>query len=153
MTVYTLTREQMLPQSIDRVFEFFADAGNLEAITPPWLRFHILTPQPILMAPGALIEYQMRWRRLPIRWLTRIESWEPPRRFCDVQLRGPYRLWEHEHTFEPCAGGTLMRDVVRYALPFGVLGRLAHRVIVRTDLDAVFAFRAVRVATMVQGHQ
>lgn len=146
MIVYTLKREQVLTQPIDQVFEFFADAGNLEAITPSWLRFSILTPRPVPMAQGALIEYRLRWRRAPIRWVTRIEVWEPPRRFCDVQLRGPYRLWEHEHTFEPCAAGTLMRDVVRYALPFGVLGRLAHRLIVQSDLDSVFNYRAVRVA-------
>lgn len=94
------------------------------------------------MSQGALIEYRLHWRRVPIRWVTRIESWEPPKRICDIQLRGPYRLWEHEHTFDSCAAGTLMRDVVRYALPLGVLGRLAHRTIVQSDLDAVFDYRA-----------
>jgi ligand-binding SRPBCC domain-containing protein len=151
MMVYTLQREQYLPQPIDEVFAFFADAGNLEAITPPWLRFNILTPRPIAMAPGALIEYRLRWHGMPIRWTTRIERWEPPTRFCDVQLHGPYRLWEHEHTFEPCDSGTRMRDVVRYALPFGVLGRLAQRMIVRSDLDAIFDYRAVQVEHMLAG--
>lgn len=144
MMVYTLQREQVLPHPIDQVFAFFADAGNLEAITPPWLRFQILK-LPRSIESGALIEYQLRWHGMPIRWLSRIGQWAPPTRFFDVQLQGPYRLWEHEHTFEPCAAGTRMRDIVRYSLPFGVLGRLAHRVIVRSDLDAIFDYRAARV--------
>lgn len=148
MMVYTLQREQRLPQPIEQVFAFFADAGNLEAITPPWLRFQILTPRPIAMAPGALIDYRLRWHGMPIRWTTRIDRWEPPMRFCDVQLQGPYLLWEHEHTFEPCEAGTRMFDVVRYATRFGVLGRLADRLIVRSDLDAIFDYRAIQVKQM-----
>ncbi len=151
MMVYTLQREQMLPRPIDRVFAFFADAANLEAITPPWLRFQILTPQPIAMGPGTLIEYRLRLRGMPIRWVTRIEQWEPPTRFSDVQLRGPYRLWGHLHTFEPCGAGTRMCDLVRYALPFGPLGRLAHRLIVQSDLDAIFDYRAAQVEEMLKG--
>jgi ligand-binding SRPBCC domain-containing protein len=94
MMVYTLRREQLLPQPIDRVFTFFADAANLEAITPLWLRFQILTPLPISTGPGTLIEYRLRWHEMPIHWVTRIDRWEPPTCFSDVQLRGPYRLWE-----------------------------------------------------------
>jgi ligand-binding SRPBCC domain-containing protein len=146
-----LQREQLIPHPLEKVFAFFADAANLEAITPPWLRFQILTPPPIAMGPGTLIEYRLRWHGMPIRWVTRIDRWEPPIRFSDVQLRGPYRLWEHLHTFEPCDGGTRMCDVVRYALPFGPLGRLAHRMIVQSDLDAIFDYRAARVEEMLQG--
>ena len=116
---YVLERAQVLPGDPEEVFGFFADAFNLEAITPPWLRFRVVTPRPIEMAEGALIEYRLALHRVPVRWLTRIEAWEPGRRFVDVQIKGPYRLWHHTHTFEPADGGTLVRDRVRYALPLG----------------------------------
>ena len=141
-----LTREQIVPGAPDEVFGFFADAANLEAITPPWLRFRIVTPKPIHMAAGTLIEYRLALHRIPIRWLTRIEVWEPGERFVDVQLRGPYRLWHHTHSFEARDGGTLVRDRVRYALPLGPLGELAHRALVRRDLERIFDFRHERVA-------
>jgi ligand-binding SRPBCC domain-containing protein len=143
---HVLTREQILPGPPDEVFAFFADAANLEAITPPWLRFRIVTPKPIHMAAGTLIEYRLQLHRIPIRWLTRIEVWEPGQRFVDVQLRGPYRLWHHTHSFEERDGGTLVRDRVRYALPLGPLGELAHRAQVRRDLERIFNFRHERVA-------
>ncbi len=141
-----LTREQILPGAPDEVFGFFADAANLEAITPPWLGFRIVTPKPIHMAAGTLIEYRLALHRIPIRWLTRIEVWEPGERFVDVQLRGPYRLWHHTHSFEARDDGTLVRDRVRYALPLGPLGELAHRALVRRDLERIFDFRHERVA-------
>jgi ligand-binding SRPBCC domain-containing protein len=142
----TLTREQILPGGPDAVFGFFADAFNLEAITPAWLRFRVVTPGPIQMAPGTLIEYRLRLRRVPIRWLTRIEVWEPGARFADVQVRGPYRSWHHTHAFEPHADGTLVRDTVRYELPLGALGRVAHAAFVRRDLERIFDFRHQEVA-------
>ena len=142
MSVHVLRREQRLPGAPRDVFEFFADAHNLEAITPPWLGFRVLTPRPIDMRPGALIEYRLALHRLPLRWRTRIAVWDPPRRFVDVQIAGPYRLWHHTHDFEPDGrGGSVMRDTVRYALPAGPLGALAHRVLVRRDLAAIFDFR------------
>ena len=143
----TLVREQRLPGAPGDVFPFFADAGNLEAITPPWLGFAIVTPRPIEMRPGALIEYRLRLHRLPVRWLTTIADWEPGVRFVDMQLRGPYALWHHTHEFEPLAGGgTLMRDTVRYALPLGPLGALAHAAFVGRDLERIFDFRRAAVA-------
>ena len=146
MPLSTLEREQRLAGTPDEVFPFFADAGNLEAITPPSLRFAIVTPRPIEMRAGALIEYRLRLRGLPVSWLTRIEEWEPGVRFVDMQLRGPYALWHHTHTFEPVAGdATLMRDTVRYALPGGPLGAIPHALFVRRELDAIFDFRARRV--------
>ena len=96
-----LRREQRLPGSPGEVFPFFADAHNLEAITPPWLGFRIVTPRPIVMRAGTTIEYRLRLHALPVGWLTRIEAWEPGDRFEDRQLRGPYRLLHHTHTFEP----------------------------------------------------
>jgi ligand-binding SRPBCC domain-containing protein len=143
---HVLRREQRLPGSPDEVFPFFADAGNLEAITPPWLGFEVVTPRPIEMRPGALIEYRLTLHRLPIAWLTRIEEWEPGVRFVDMQLTGPYRLWHHTHEFRAHPeGGTVMTDTVRYALPYGALGALAHRVLVRRDVERIFDYRAQAV--------
>ena len=148
---YVLERAQLLPGHPDEVFGFFADAFNLEAITPPWLRFRVVTPRPIAMAEGALIEYRLALHRVPVRWLTRIETWEPGRRFVDVQVKGPYRLWHHSHTFEPAGEGTLVRDRVRYKLPLGPLGRLAHAGFVRRDLERIFDFRHGQVAHRLGG--
>lgn len=146
MRTFLLQREQRIARPVAEVFAFFADATNLEAVTPPWLRFRILSPRPIAMRAGALIVYRLRWGWLPLRWVTEIEEWQPPFRFVDVQLRGPYALWHHTHTFEFHEGGTLMRDSVRYALPLGPLGRLAHRLFVRRDLEAIFDYRARKVS-------
>lgn len=153
MTVHLLTRVQRLSGSPDAVFPFFAAARNLEAITPPWLGFQVRTPEPIAMAPGTLIEYRLKLHGLPLRWLTRIEAWEPGVRFVDAQVRGPYALWHHTHEFEPAVGPggaseTVMRDVVRYALPLGPLGEVARRAFVARDLARIFDFRAQAVARM-----
>jgi ligand-binding SRPBCC domain-containing protein len=139
---HTLVREQRLPRPPEDVFPFFADAGNLEAITPPWVSFSVITPRPIDMRAGALIEYRLRLHGLPIRWLTVIADWEPGVRFVDTQIRGPYALWHHTHEFERDGGGTLMRDTVRYALPYGPLGSLAYALFVRRDVARIFDYRA-----------
>ena len=142
----TLERTQHLPQPPEEAFAFFSDALNLERITPPWLRFRVLRPETIEMGPGALIEYRLRLHLVPVRWLTRIEVWEPGRRFVDTQVRGPYRRWVHTHTFEPSGDGTLMRDVVEYELPLGPIGALARQAFVRRDLERIFDFRREAVA-------
>jgi ligand-binding SRPBCC domain-containing protein len=145
--VHVLERRQRLPLPAARAFAFYADALNLEAITPPWLGFRVATPGPIAMGAGTLIDYRLRLHGVPIRWRTRIVAWEPPRRFVDVQLRGPYALWEHTHTFEPAGDdAVVIADRVRYALPLGVLGRLAHSVFVRRDLERIFDYRHQAVA-------
>lgn len=131
------------------VFPFFADARNLEAITPPLLRFRVVTPEPIDMRVGTLIQYRLRLHGVPIDWLTSIQAWEPPVRFVDVQVRGPYALWHHTHVFEDTVDGTLMRDTVRYAIGFGPFGALAHRLLVRRDLEAIFDHRAAAVPARV----
>jgi ligand-binding SRPBCC domain-containing protein len=146
--VHVLEREQVLPQSLPEVFEFFAQAGNLELITPPWLDFELLTSQPIAMHLGTQIEYRLHVHRVPIRWLSRIEVWDEQRCFVDRQLRGPYRLWHHRHDFANVAGGTRVRDRVDYALPLGPLGELAHALLVRRDLDRIFDFRRETVARL-----
>ena len=149
MAVHVLRREQHLPAPPADVFPFFGDALNLEAITPPWLGFRVVTPGPLAMGPGTLIEYRLRLHGVPVRWRTRIAVWEPPHRFVDVQLSGPYRLWHHTHEFERAAGGgTTMHDVVRYALPLGPLGEAAHRLFVARDLARIFDFRSEVVGTV-----
>jgi ligand-binding SRPBCC domain-containing protein len=141
MTVHVLEREQLVAAPLADVFAFFAQARNLERITPPWLRFVVLTPGPIEMAPGALIDYRLQVRGVPLRWTSRIEEWAPGRGFVDRQLRGPYRLWLHRHEFAELDGGTIVRDRVRYELPLGPIGDAVHAAIVRHDLARVFDFR------------
>jgi ligand-binding SRPBCC domain-containing protein len=145
---FLLQREQTIPRPIEAVFAFFADAKNLEAITPPWLAFRILTPGPVSMGEGARIFYRLRWHGIPLRWLTEIRRWNPPVAFIDEQLQGPYQLWHHAHQFESVPGGTRMRDVVQYALPFGLLGRVAHAAWVRRDLQTIFDYRACKVSDL-----
>lgn len=131
-----------LPRRREEVFNFFGDAFNLQAITPRFLNFTVLTPAPIEMRAGTLIDYKLRVRGIPLRWRTLIREWEPPFRFVDEQLRGPYRLWIHEHTFEEREGGTLAKDLVRYAVPGGAL---IERLFVRRDVEAIFAYRTKRL--------
>ena len=148
MTTYLIQREQWVSAPLEKVFEFFSDASNLEVLTPPWLKFRIVTPTPIAMHTGAKIEYRIDWRVVPIRWQTEIVEWSPPHRFVDLQLRGPYKLWHHTHTFASVDGGTLVRDIVRYALPLGTIGSLAHKLAVRRDVERVFDYRAERIAAL-----
>jgi ligand-binding SRPBCC domain-containing protein len=139
MKIREFRSELWLPLPPEKLFSFFADAENLQAITPLWLHFQIVTPGPIEMRAGTLIDYRLRVRGLPMRWRTLISQWQPPHRFVDEQLRGPYRQWIHEHTFEPYGGGTRARDYVRNAVP---LDFLTHRWLVRPDLEKIFLFRA-----------
>jgi ligand-binding SRPBCC domain-containing protein len=138
MRVRQFTTELWLPRPREEVFAFFSDATNLDAITPGWLNFRTITPGPIAMQTGTLIDYKLRMRGIPLRWRSRITVWEPPRRFVDEQERGPYRLWVHEHQFEDCDGGTLICDRVRYAVPFDFI---AYRMFVRRDIEQIFAYR------------
>lgn len=147
MKVFNFDSELWLPTAIEKVFAFFSDAQNLETITPAWLRFRILTPLPIEMRTGTLIDYQLRIHGWPIRWRTEITAWQPPHRFVDEQQRGPYRLWVHEHRFEPKGGGTLCSDHVRYAAPGGAL---VHRWLVRPDVERIFAFRAKKLTELLK---
>ncbi len=138
-----LERVQRFDRSRDDLFPFFADALNLERITPPWLKFRVLTPGPLEMRVGALIDYRLSLYGVPIRWRTEIQVWEPPSRFVDSQLRGPYRLWVHEHRFEIDGEGCVMFDRVDYESP---LGWLVHRPFVTPQVEQIFdyRFRALR---------
>jgi len=148
MDCYTLHKELWVPHPLPVVFYLFSHAENLEQITPPWMRFRILTPLPIAMKPGATIAYSLRVRGIPLRWLTEIESWNPPHEFVDVQAKGPYKLWRHTHRFSERNGGTLIADTVEYALPFRLLGHLVHRLQVARDLGRIFDYRAQQVQTL-----
>jgi ligand-binding SRPBCC domain-containing protein len=136
--LFTLKAELWLPCRREEVFAFFADAFNLETITPPWLKFEVLPPRPIEMRVGLRIDYRLQLRGLPFRWQSAITAWEPPSRFVDEQRRGPYRAWIHEHIFEERDGGTLARDEVRYDV---IGGRLVNTLFVRRDVEEIFRYR------------
>ena len=138
MTPFTLHDELWLPRPIGEIFPFFADAANLEKLTPPWLNFRIQTPTPIVMHPGALIDYQLKVHGIPLHWRTEILEWDPPHRFVDTQLKGPYQLWHHTHTFTEKDGGTLCTDDVRY-YPIG--GWLINTLFVKRDVRTIFDYR------------
>ena len=138
MRIFTFQSELMLDRPRDEVFPFFADARNLQILTPPWLDFEILTKGNIEMKAGAWIQYRLRLHAIPVRWDTEITAWEPPARFVDEQRRGPYRLWRHEHAFIPRDGGTLIRDRVEYAVTGG---RLVQKFFVEPDVKKIFEFR------------
>jgi len=148
MRIREFHSEIWLPQPPDEVFPFFGDTANLDAITPPWLHFHIATPQPIEMRAGTLIDYKLRVRGVPLRWRTHIKVWEPPHRFVDEQLRGPYRQWIHTHTFEARDCGTLVRDSVLYAVAFDWL---VHRWLVRPDIEKIFRHRTEALSKLFSG--
>ncbi len=145
MSHHVLEREQWVPSPLETVFSFFSDARNLEYLTPPWLRFRIVTA-PEAIAPGVNLHYRIGWHGIPLKWTTEIETWEPPHRFTDAQLSGPYKLWHHTHTFESLKDGTMMRDIVRYALPMGPLGEIAHALWVKRDVERIFDYRRTRIA-------
>jgi ligand-binding SRPBCC domain-containing protein len=148
--VHLLEREQLVRAPAERVFEFFSNAENLDAITPGFVRIEILTPTPIEMRKDARIEYRLRVAGIPARWRTRVTSWEPGRSFVDEQERGPYALWEHAHRFEETDRGVLVADRVRYALPFGPLGGLAHALWVHSALARIFDHRFARVRELLE---
>ena len=141
MGLHLLERQQLVDRPRAEVFAFFADAHNLERLTPPFLRFEILTPAPIPMRPGTLIDYRLSLFGVPFRWRTEIEAFEPGVRFVDVQLRGPYARWRHLHEFEEVPGGTRVSDRVEYEMRFGPLGALVHALFVRRALRRIFDHR------------
>ena len=135
---YVLSTTMWVPLSLLNMFEPFSDAFQLQQLTPPWLKFRVLTPGPIEMRRGQLIDYQIGLHGMPIRWRTEITEWDPPFRFTDSQIKGPYRRWVHSHTFEEVDGGTLMRDRVEYSV---LGGALVNRLFVKGDLQQIFNYR------------
>ena len=152
MRAHLLERSQRVEVPPEQAFALYADAANLEPLTPPWVHFQLLTPLPIAFGAGTLLDYRLRLHGVPFRWQTRIEVWEPPRYFRDSEARGPFSVWDHEHFFEPDGeGATVIRDRLRYAVPLGPLGELAHRLFVRRDLERIFEFRRAGIAARL-GH-
>lgn len=148
---YTLERAQVIAVPLEVAFGFFKDPFNLRLITPNWLDFQISGISGTPLDVGTTISYRIRWLGIPISWVSRIDEFERNRRFVDVQVRGPYRSWRHEHTFEERNGQTLMRDTVRYELPLGVLGTIAHRLVVGRQLCAIFDHRASQIRLIFPG--
>ena len=146
MKLYTLKREQKISKNIDDVFEFFSKPENLSIITPSKMKFKILTPSPIEMKEGALIDYTVNIFRFPIRWRTLITHYKPTNMFVDQQLKGPYSMWHHTHLFERLNDEeTLIKDIVIYAVPFGIIGKLVHSLYIKSDLNAIFDFRSRKI--------
>ncbi len=142
---YILRREQWIARPINEVFAFFADARNLEDITPPWVGFRILSMSTTSIEEGTVIRYRLRLHGIPVPWLTHICEWNPPYGFVDEQTKGPYKQWRHTHRFEAHGGRTKMIDEVHYWLPFGSLGRLIHALKVRRDVSRIFDYRRLRI--------
>jgi ligand-binding SRPBCC domain-containing protein len=148
MSVHELHRAQVVNRSLDEVFDFFSRASNLERLTPSLMHFELLTPEPIEMRAGVLLEYRLRVHGVPMHWISRIDEWEVGSRFVDRQIKGPYKLWVHRHEFEAIPAGTLVRHQVSYELPFGLLGELGGLPLVRSDLTRIFDYRQKVIATL-----
>lgn len=139
---FELDARMHLPVAREKLFAFFSDACQLETITPPWLHFHVITPRPIAMRKGTLIDYRLRLHGIPLRWTSHIRVWEPPRQFVDEQLTGPYRRWHHTHQFSEDNSGTVCADQVHYQV-WG--GTFVNWLLVARDLRAIFEFRQRRL--------
>ena len=139
MKTFLFKTQQVLEQPLAEVFSFFSDAHNLAKITPPWLRFEVLTPASIEMSPGTRIDYRLKLRGIPLRWQSEITEWNPPYAFVDEQRRGPYRLWRHTHTFTETAEGVVVEDSVKYAV-WG--NQLIDKFVIRPDIEKIFAYRS-----------
>jgi ligand-binding SRPBCC domain-containing protein len=139
MSEFINEQEQIVDKAIDEVFSFCADAQNLPLLIPDWINFCIVTPGPVIMAPGTHIDYEIRLHGIPFAWQSEITVWEPPYRFVDEQRKGPYRWWSHTHTFEEVhAGRTIVRDLVRYGVPGG---KVVNKLLVAPDLRRIFSHR------------
>lgn len=143
-----IINEQVVPRRLEEVFAFFSRAANLEAITPDWLSFRVLSVVPEPIQKGTLIRYRLRLHGLPLHWTSEIEEWDPPHKFVDVQRRGPYKLWHHTHTFLAEGNNTRIRDEVFYELPLGPLGRIVHWLSVRRDVERIFSFRESKIRAL-----
>jgi ligand-binding SRPBCC domain-containing protein len=149
--MHLLTSQLYVRVALDEVFAFFGKPDNLARITPSWLGFRILTPPPVTMREGALIDYQISLGPFPTRWRTMITTYDPPHLFVDEQLNGPYSFWHHTHRFEAKGTGTNISDEIRYVLPFGPLGSLVHTLVVRRQLEGIFAHRRKIIAEQFPG--
>ncbi len=138
---YELTDHFIVKADLDRTWDFFSAAENLPRITPAWMKFKILTPPPIVIEQDSILDYEIRWMNIPLHWRTRIIDWSPKRQFIDLQLKGPYSLWHHQHTFTPSDEGTICTDRVTYRVPVPIIGRIMNAVVVQRQLRGIFEFR------------
>ena len=148
MKTFQFTTQQFVPQPLSAVFPFFERPENLAAITPSWLGLRITTASPIQMREGTVIEYSIKVMGIRIGWKSRISEYDPPRAFVDEQLKGPYSFWHHTHRFLEVDGGTLLADEIRYGMPFGIVGQIVHRLVVRKQLQSIFHYRAQAIERM-----
>lgn len=148
MSLHVLACEQFLPYPVDRVFDFFKKPENLDHVTPPNLGFKILTPSPIPMAKGTVIDYTIRLYGIPMKWQTVITDYDPPHFFTDTQVKGPYKTWIHTHRFIPKDGGTLMVDEVKYEVPLGPLGDIVRALFVKNEVEKIFNYRKKVIADL-----
>jgi ligand-binding SRPBCC domain-containing protein len=148
---FELRRSQFVPAPLGEVFRFFEDPRNLEQITPPFLRFRVVSTSDEEVRLDTRIEYRLRWQIFPMRWNSRISEYEKNVMFADEMLRGPYRRWYHRHYFEEVEGGVEILDVVEYQLPLGPLGRVAHAVVVRRQLEEIFDYRHQMIQKLFPG--
>ncbi len=144
----TITSEISVNRSIDEVFDFFARAENLNIITPPELNFRIITPLPVEMKKGTLIDYKIKLSGIPFKWKTEITAWEPPFRFVDEQIKGPYKIWIHEHTFMSQGSRTIVKDKVEYLSPGKIAEPVLHRLIVKKRLERIFSYRREKISEL-----
>lgn len=140
-----IARETEVKRPVEEVFEFFGKAENLNLITPPELKFKITTPQPVFMQKGTLIDYKIKLNGVSFKWETEISAWEPPYRFVDTQLKGPYRVWIHEHLFLSQNDSTIVKDIVSYLPPGWLIEPLIHRLIVKKKLEHIFDYRQNKI--------
>ena len=140
-----LEYKQFIKQPIDRVFHFFSMPENLEYITPPRLLFRILTPLPIIIKKGSIIDYKIKILGIPVKWKTLITEYIPPHKFIDEQIKGPYSLWKHTHTFIEEEEGTTIHDKIHYIVPFGMFGRIINLLWITKDLDSIFTYRRNKI--------
>jgi ligand-binding SRPBCC domain-containing protein len=151
MADHVLESRVWLARPRPEVFAFFADPSNLAHLTPPALKLRLLTPTPARLAAGAVLDFRLSWHGLPLSWRAYIREYDPPYRFVDVQVRGPWARWEHRHQFLDEGGGTWVEDRVTYRLPLGPLGRALHAVLVHRQLRALWAYRNARLGELVTG--
>lgn len=152
MQIRTLHRKQWIARPLTEVFSFFCEARNLDLITPSWLHFKVLRQTENELRAGTMIDYELNWHGMPLEWTSRIEEWRPPGQFADLQVKGPYRYWHHTHSFEAVDGGTLIRDTIRFAVPFGALGDLVAGWVVRRDVERIFDYRARKITAIFDAH-
>jgi len=150
MKTFFFEKEIYIDLAVPEVFDFFSRAENLEKVTPRQLQFQILTPLPIDMKAGSIIDYKLKVHHIPVSWQTEISEWNPPHRFTDIQVKGPYRKWIHQHIFEKSGNGTRMKDLLEYAIPGGFLSSIINQVLVRKDIESIFIYREKRYREIFQ---